>query len=264
MINNSSLQKWDRLKQKQLDNQFINEIKVGMSCSDFEAKGILNKVYDVYQPFFDNSGSLRSGQILFQVVSVEAGVSRKLSECPQKTVVLTLDYGEEDLIVREKEGVDGLRRYRLLRICEEAFQQGGILTVEDIANRLLNCGQATISRDIKAFKDQGIILPLRSTIKDMGRSLSHRTMIVKEWLLGNEYYKISKKTHHSIQSVKNYVDKFKRVISLAKENYDFHTIAFLIKLSSPLVEEYYNLFTTLDIVSHRKEELEKLSKKNNS
>ena len=51
MINNSSLQKWDRLKQKQLDTQFINSLIQGMNCSQFEAKAILNAVYETYQPF---------------------------------------------------------------------------------------------------------------------------------------------------------------------------------------------------------------------
>ena len=52
MINNSSIHKWDRLRQKQLDTQFINKLQAGMNCSMFEAKAILNTVYEVYQPFF--------------------------------------------------------------------------------------------------------------------------------------------------------------------------------------------------------------------
>jgi len=51
MINNSSIHKWDRLRQKQLDTQFINKLQAGMNCSMFEAKAILNAVYEVYQPF---------------------------------------------------------------------------------------------------------------------------------------------------------------------------------------------------------------------
>jgi hypothetical protein len=33
---------------------------------DVRGKAILNAVYEVYQPFFDNSASLRSGQICFE------------------------------------------------------------------------------------------------------------------------------------------------------------------------------------------------------
>jgi hypothetical protein len=261
MINNSSRQKWDRLKQKQLDTQFVNSLIQGMNCSQFEAKAILNAVYETYQPFFDNSGSMKPGQILFEVVSIENGAQKKLSECKMVSVVLTLDAGQEDLLVKEHQGVQGLRRHRLQRIVNEAFQQGGLLTVEDVANRLLNCGERTVCRDIKAFKDQGIVLPLRSTIRDMGKSVTHRTLIVKEWLSGKEYSEIARTTYHSIDAIANYVEKFKRVVCLAKNNYEIKTIAFLVKLSPSLTEEYYRLFQTSDIMPYRREELDDLIKK---
>lgn len=261
MINNSSMQKWDRLKQKQLDTQFINTLIQGMNCSQFEAKAILNAVYQTYQPFFDNASAMKPGQVLFEVVSIENGSQVKLSECKMISVILTLDSGEEDLRVKEQQGVQGLRRHRLQRMVNEAFQQNGLLTVEDIANRLLNCGERTLCRDIKAFKDQGIILPLRSTIRDMGKTVTHRALIVREWLLGNEYTEIARKTHHSVEAVANYVDKFKRVICLAKNNYELKTIAFLVKLSPSLTEAYYRLYQDIEAVPHRKEELNELVKK---
>jgi len=261
MINNTSLQKWDRLKQKQLDTQFINQLKAGMNCSMFEAKAILNVVYDVYQPFFDNSASMKPGQILFEVVTIENSPKTKLRDCQMKTVVLTLDVGEQDLETRRENDVPALRRYRIERICNEAFQQGGLLTVEDLAYRLLNCGQRTIIRDIKALKEQGIILPLRSTIKDMGRAVSHRKLIVELWLQGKEFSQIARATNHSIEAIANYVDKFKRVVCLAKDNHEIKTIAFLVKISSALAREYYQLFQSADIVCHRKQELDELIKK---
>jgi len=232
-----------------------------MNCSPFEAKAILNCVYEVYQPYFDNSASMKPGQIFFEVVSVESSAKEKISNCQMKTVVLTLDAGETDLLVREQEGVIGLRRHRLERIANEAFQQGGLLTVEDIANRLLNCGERTVVRDIKAFKDKDICLPLRSTIRDMGRSISHREMIVKCWLLGMEFSEIGRQTNHSIEAVAGYVEKFKRVICLAKDNHEISTIAFLVKISVSLAQQYYDLYQTLEIVPNRERELDELIKK---
>lgn len=262
MINNSSLQKWERLRDKHLDTQFLNTIIQGMNCSLFEANAIMDVVYKTYKPYFDTSGTVKPGQMLFEVVSVENGAQKKLVDCKMITVTLTLDAGEEDLEIREKEGVAALRRYRLQRIANEAFQQGGVLTVEDIANRLLNCGERTICRDIKVLKDNNIILPLRSTIRDMGKSITHRSLIVKQWLLGREYSEIALRTNHSVQAVANYVDKFKRVICLAMNNYEINTIGFLVKISPSLAQEYYNLYNTLDIVPHRNQEIEEMVKKN--
>jgi len=261
MINNSSIGKWERLCQKQQDVQFVNRLQAGMNCSPFEAKAILNCVYEVYHPFFDNSASMKPGQILFEVVSIDNSAKEKLSDCQMKTVVLTLDAGGADLSVRRKNGVIGLRRHRLERIANECFQQGGLLTVEDIANRLLNCGERTVVRDIKALKDAGICLPLRSTIKDMGRSVSHREMIVKYWLSGMEFSEISRQTNHSIEAIANYVEKFKRVVCLAKDNHEITTIAFLVKISVSLAQQYYHLYQTLEIVPNREKELDELIKK---
>lgn len=261
MINNSSLHKWERLKQKQLDTQFINHLQAGMNCSMFEAKAILNAVYEVYQPFFDNSGSLKPGQICFEVVTIENSPKTKLKDCQMKTVILSLDAGEQDLEIRRTTDVIGLRRHRLCRICNEAFQQGGLLTVEDLANRLLNCGERTLVRDIKALKEKGIILPLRSTIKDMGRAITHRELIVKQWLEGKEYSQIARSCSHSIDAIANYVDKFRRVVCLAKDNHEIKTIAFLVKISADLAQQYYNLYLNAQIVAHRRSELDELLKK---
>ncbi len=261
MINNTSLQKWNRLAQKQLDQQFLNEIITGLQCSPFEASAMLDTVYKVYAPYFETSGTLKPGQILFSVISVETASNTPLCEGIQATVVLTVDAGEEDLDIRKTLGVTGLRRHRIQRLTHEAFQQGGLLTLEDLAYRLLNCGQRTLSRDIKALKASKIILPIRSTIKDMGRAISHRTLIVEHWLQGKEYAQISKNTFHSIPSVKNYISKFKRVIALANEGFEVHEIAFLVKIATSLVEEYYQLYQTAPVVPHRRWELESFFKK---
>lgn len=261
MINNSSLTKWQRLSQKQLDQQFTHEMVHGLQCSPFEASAILDAVYRVYAPYFETSGTLKPGQILFQVISTEATPSTRLAESKQITVTLTFDAGQEDLEVRRMHGVCSLRRHRMQRMAVEAFQQGGLLTLEDLANRLFNCGQRTLSRDLDILRREGVVLPLRSIIKDMGRSISHRSLIVEEWLLGKEYSEISYSTHHSVPAVQNYVSKFKRVIALAEEGYDVHTIAFLVKISAPLAEAYHQLYQEVKIVPHRREELKSFLKK---
>ena len=262
MINNSSLQKWQRLKAKQLDQQFLQEIQQGCNCSPFEADAILETVHQVYNPFFDNGSSLQPGQLQMSVISVDCPASQALKDAKLVSVKLTLCDDRTDLSIREKQGVVGLRQHRLERVCREAFQQGGLLTVEDLANRLFNCGQRTICRDIKILKDKGVQLPLRSSIKDMGRTLSHRTDIVRLWLLGKEYSQIARTTFHSVSAVRNYVNKFKRVVSLTKEKYDEYTISFLVKISSPLVLDYQKIYAEFNAVPHRIEELNNMSKKN--
>jgi len=255
MIRNTATARWHRLSQKQLDGQFRNEVIRGLQCSPFEAQALLEAVYKVYGLYFETSGALHPGQLLFDVLSVENGPATRLAHSQQITVTLTLDAGEEDLEVRRRDGVIGQRRHRLQRLAHEAFQQGGVLTIEDLAYRLLGCGERTLCRDLQHFKQTDVVLPLRSTIHDMGRAISHREGIVKAWLHGQEYSEISRDLHHSIDAVRNYIDKFKRSVALAEEGFDTNAISFLVKLSATLVGTYYELYKTLDIQPHRREEL---------
>jgi len=261
MINNSSFNKWNRLSTKSLDQQFIKEMTTGLNCSPFEASAVLEAVHRVFGPYFDTSGALKPGQILFQVVSIKNGPQVPLANCEQVTVTLTLDAGEDDLKVKEKYGVVGLRRYRLERVSHECVEQGGLLTVEDLANRLFNCGERTICRDLQWFREKEIFIPLRSTVKDMGRTISHRKIIIKTWLLGKEYTEVARQTHHSVRAVHNYVEKFKRVVALSQSGFDVNTIAFLAKVAAPIVKIYLELYAKAEIIAHRREEIDTFLKK---
>ena len=262
MRKNTAEQTWHRLESKKLDTQFLHTMIHGLSCSPFEASAILDSVYRIYAPYFETSGTMKPGQVLFQVLSIENGPNIAIKESKQVTVTLTMDDPQKDIPVRKQLGVIGLRHHRIQRVCVEAFQQGGVLTVEDLAYRLFNCGQRTICRDLQFLRSRGIQVPLRSVITDMGRTLSHRATIIEQWLKGSEYSDIARRTFHSVSSVSNYVDKFKRVVALSSEEYDVNTIAFLVKLSAPLVETYFHLWRESVIVPHRKKELASLGKKN--
>lgn len=261
MINNSSTDRWIRLESKSLDQQFLNEIIHGLNCSPFEASAVLDTVYNVFGSFFDSGASLKPGQIRLQILSIDAKVSQSISESKQISVVLTVNDDKEDLRVRKQDGVIGLRRHKILRVCQEAFDQGGLLTVEDLAYRLFNCGTKTICRDLAYFRKNDIFVPLRSTVKDVGRTLSHRLLIIKLWAQGKEYSEISLNACHSLSAVQNYVDKFKRTIALSKEGYDINRISFLLRISASLVEQYVNLYHKLDFAAHREKELSSFLKK---
>ena len=261
MINNSSFNKWNRLKAKSLDSQFVNDIMNGLNCSNFEAKAVLDTVHKVYGDFFDTSAELAPGKAKFIIISVEDSPSAKLDEATKVSATLTINDDKEDLPIKKEQGVVALRQHRLNRICNEAFMQGGLLTVEDIANRIFCCGERTIIRDLKELREDGVFIPLRSTIKDMGRTLSHRSLIVKEWVKGSEYTDIARKTNHSVKAINNYVQKFKQTVALMKDGYDVNTIAFLTKISKRLAEEYIDIKAHCDIVPSRLEELENLLKK---
>jgi len=260
MINNTNGGRWERLSAKSLDMQFLHEMYEGLNCSRFEAAAILEKVHEVFEPLLEEGAGVKPGQIQLPVVDASVGPGRPLKEAKQQLVTLTLE-SEEYTAVRRREGVGGVRRARLERMAEEAFQQGGLLTIEDFAYRVFNCGLRTLVRDLGVLRKEGITVPLRSTVKDMGRAVTHREQIVRMWLKGEEYTEIARGSHHSVESVRNYVEKFKRSVVLFTEGYDVHTVGFLVRISPTLAGEFLRVYQESDMVEHRREELEGGAKK---
>jgi hypothetical protein len=261
MINNTDLTHWSRLQAKTLDAQFMTEMISGLNCSPFEAESIIAKVHEIYTPLLETSQALKPGQIRVMVIDASVAPNIPLAKAKQRLVALTLHAGPEDIELRKRGSVPVLRQKRLVRMCQEAFQQGGLLTLEDLAN-LFNCGVRTLVNDLAALRKEKIVPPLRSTIKDMGRAITHRRLIITLWLQGFEYSEIARKACHSIDSVANYVDKFKRCAALFASGFDVHTVALMVKLSTPLTQEFQRIHADMQGVPHRLRELEAFLKKN--
>ncbi|MFC1853931.1 DUF1670 domain-containing protein, partial [candidate division CSSED10-310 bacterium] len=75
---------------------------------------------------------------------------------------------------------------------------------------------------------------------------------------------IATKTHHSINAVSSYIDKFKRCVALFNSSFDLNTIAFLVHVSPTLVQEYHTIYSENKPVAHRKQELDEYFKKNSN
>jgi hypothetical protein len=261
MINNTNLARFDRARAKTLDAQFTSEMIEGLNCSPFEAEAIVEKVHDVYAPLLETTATLKPGQIQVVVVDASVAPNTPLAKAKQRLVTLTLNAGVADLEIRKRESVPGLRRKRICRMCQEAFDQGGLLTLEDLAN-LFNCAVRTLVSDLRALRKESALPPLRSTVKDMGRAITHRRLIITLWLQGLEYSEIARKACHSVDSVASYVDKFKRCAALFASGFDQNTVALMVKLSPALTREFQQLHAELKGVPHRLLELEDFLKKN--
>ncbi|MHB0937393.1 MAG: DUF1670 domain-containing protein [Armatimonadota bacterium] len=259
MINNTARQRWQRAEARHLDAQFLAEIEYGMNCSRFEAEAILAKVHAVYDPVWEGGTRLNPGQVQLMVVDASVALHIPLAQAQQRLVILTLDVGAADLAIRRQGGVTALRRHRLARITEEAFQQGGLLTLEGIAD-LFNCAVRTLVSDLAALRAAGQVLPLRSTVKDMGRAITHRRLIITEWLAGREYSAIAAHTHHSLAAVANYIEKYKRCVALLRE-FDLETTAFLAQVSLPLARAFQDIAASSTPLASRQAELDTYAKK---
>ncbi len=116
-----------------------------------------------------------------------------------------------DREVLREQGAVALRRSKLMRVAEEAREQGGVLTQEDLGV-LLACDERTIRRDIKALRLLGIHVPTRGYVQDIGPTLSHKGLAIRpRWLQGKEPVAIARAINHSLTAVERYLEDFKRV-----------------------------------------------------
>jgi hypothetical protein len=231
-----------RLDAKSLDNLFRRRIEQGANCSPFVSQAILQTVKEIYplEPD-DTDRQLGLGQIQLLVVAASEPAGKPLEQCQKVTVRLTLDAAQEDHRTRVVYGVEGLRRARILRLTAEARDQGGLLSYEDLAFRLFNCGVRTIVRDVQTLRKRGIEVPSRGQQRDIGPGQTHRVQAVRLYLQGLEANEIARRLYHTLSSIENYLTTFARIVILANRGYTDDEIAFVIRRSSPLVAAYRKL-----------------------
>ena len=102
------------------------------------------------------------GKIFFTAVAKEEPVDKPLEKCKTVRVVLTL-FTEEDREIRKKKGYPAERRHKIAQMCQEAVEQGALLTEEDLADLLVKSTQ-TIRADIAYLKRDGITVPIRDSL----------------------------------------------------------------------------------------------------
>ncbi len=214
-----------RLAAKTQDQRMVNEVVSGTGMSPWEAQVVVDVIREVY--FATPGGApLRHGQMLYTCVKVEAGAGIALKNCPMQSVTLSL-LGECDDQVH---GAEMLRRHRIGRLCEEARDQGGLLTQEDLA-QILSCDTRTVHRDIRALKELGIHIPTRGQQKDIGPTLTHKGVAIRGTRLrvrleGKEPQEIARAINHSLRAVERYLNHFARVIYCIRHGFSVLQTAF--------------------------------------
>ena len=237
-MNKGSSGIYDRCLEKTPEQLFIGVLRREFELSPVACMGILEAAKEhLFSPVPETAGKLR-----FVCASKEAKNGKPLGEQDRISVTLTLDGGIEDLEVARTQGLQGLRQHRVLRLTQEAYDQDGLLTHEDLA-RLLHVSDRTIRSDVKSLAGDGNTVHTRGYDHDIGRGVSHKARIIDLYLKGYTYSDIMRKTRHSGHSVKQYVMSFGRLLLLKSRNIDnVSELSRLLNQSERLTEEYVELF----------------------
>ena len=154
-------------------------------------------------------------------------------------VKITIYYPEDCTVRDQQELLDK----RIMRISNEAYTQGALLTQADIAI-LLGESTKTISRHITALEKKGELVPTRGKWKDIGPGVSHKKKILELYLKGYEYTEIERRTRHSGEAIMRYVKDLSRILVLAEEGYEDEELRIITGLSEKTIREYKELIET--------------------
>lgn len=240
LASNKAAQSAWRLQQKTQDEALMRSAMTGAGLTSWEARVLPELVRDIY---FDESASspLRDGQYRYQCVAASEGAGKSLNACRLITVRLSVLCVADDRAIFERDGAAGLRRARVLRLACEAYEQGGLLTQEDLG-LLLHCDVRTIRRDIQALKKNNVRVPTRGLVQDIGPTLTHKGQAIERWLRGDEPVAIARAIFHSLAAVERYLTDFQRIAFLLMKQFDAVSIAQATHLSAPLVATYSAIY----------------------
>jgi hypothetical protein len=128
------------------------------------------------------------GKTIFLAISSEEGPRTRLSE--GKILAVCLEYIKpSDFEIggprcKHKNRLCDLKSVRIVRYARQARDQGALLSLPDIA-MLMGIGVDTVRNLIKAKANDandGVIVPTRGLMKDIGRGVSHKGKIIELYL----------------------------------------------------------------------------------
>ncbi|MFH1076767.1 MAG: DUF1670 domain-containing protein [Pseudomonadota bacterium] len=245
------LKKSRRLKAKSLENlllqKFLNEY--GYDKGVITAKAIIKDILDLVEHYFlvshidDDLHHLHYGQLVWLATPVDEYPRRgkTLNDTKMKPVILSF-ITEED-VEHFANGFDSatLRKRRIRRWSDEAFEQGALLTQLDLAFLLGIC-DAVVSKYCNQIYKEGYILPTRGNIHDLSGGVTHKREIITLYLEGRMTPEIALKTNHSKEAVDRYIKDYQRIEVLWQHDVkDQDKISQITRLSRRVVQQYVDL-----------------------
>jgi len=230
-----------RVESKTARNAIVQRLAADFNLTPIIAEAFYEQFSQYYQEH--TNISLSSGEIAYEAIAGDEPPGKHIRLARKITVRLRLIDFNSDLEVLANFGLAGVRRHRIARLTKQAYDQGTLLSYEDLA-MILSTSPATVKRDIQFLRRQGKFIMSRGLKQDMGPGLSHKTIICDLYFKGYTFSEIESQTNHSETSVKRYLADFIQIASLFKQQFSVQQIRLIAQKSERLVREYLQLYET--------------------
>lgn len=192
--------------------------------------------------------SVRHGQVVWLGVAIDDPPSRRKSTANTRFVPVILDLhtpADIDQILGRRDRSTQLRA-RAIRLCEQAYEQGALLSNIDLAI-LLGTSDSQIAVLLAAHEREAeTVVPRRATLHDVGTGLTHKRIICwKHYAEGKTADQVAHETHHSLMAVDRYLGQYDRVRFCHEQGMQPHQIAHTLACTERLVDQYLEIHRML-------------------
>ena len=247
----AQLKKARRIKDKNLRQillyRFLNHY--GYDKGEITAKAIIDDMLKLIEEYFlvssakDDLHHIHYGELVWMAVPVDERPHRKRPIAATRMKPVVLSFITDEDIDHIAHGFDSksLRKKRLERWVDQAYDQGALLTQLDLA-MLLGVCDAVVSKYVSEIQKDGKLLPTRGNIHDLSGAITHKREIITLYLEGYLTPDIALKTNHSKECVDRYIKDYHKVEILWKHQItDLDQISQLTRLSKKVAHQYVDL-----------------------
>ena len=227
-----------RLEPKTAREAIVGRIAEDLRLTPFIARAYYEQMAEYFRLYAGLD--LQDNQVAYCAVAAEEPPGKKIAQCQRISVRLTL-HEPADFDSAGATSISAMRRRRLQRLCEEALDQGGLLSQEDLA-LLLTTSESTIKRDLRALRETGICVPTRGQQRDIGPGVSHKVQTVLGYLRGEDFTALSRRLCHGKDSMERYLKAFRQVAIMTREGLSSELICRACRISPALLLQYQALY----------------------
>jgi hypothetical protein len=239
-----------RHRWKDLFFSLEQELRSDYGLPVVSSRALIRRIAEfIDQVFEDRRGLRKPGQIRYVAVAEGQPAGRPLGECVTVPVLLSV-LADTDAEVQVDQGSPVLRKARIHRMAREARKQGGLLTYEDLS-LILGVDVTTVRRLVGGLRSQGVSVPTRGHVADIGPGVTHRVRVIELLFRGMQPGQIAAHTSHSLPSVERYIADFARIAELSRRGISRPVIVRITALSPKTVRDYLALMERYSGPQHR-------------
>ena len=200
-----------------------------------------------FEKHLKDGWKLDAGQVVWWAAHKDEMPGRNKTIENTRMVPVILSIASQDDLKLRLDGYSAkeIRKCKVARILREAYEQGGVLNLADVS-LLIGVSAGTIGKDVKEFQtEQGVVLPYRGTIHDVGPTLTHKRIIIQQFVRNIPTPEIARRTCHSEEACDRYIKGFKKVQKLYADGIPVENIASELEMSKSLVRQYVEIIEDL-------------------